>query len=87
MCAVISIRCFRLGKLCACFFKTDDMKVMSQSCVNVSFESRVSRHINSPSPPEKTVIVTFEVPIVFLSIGGTSSLDEAYMEVSWYLQL
>jgi hypothetical protein len=34
--------------------------------------------------PTKIVIITFEMPIVFPSISGTSSCDEAYREVSWY---
>jgi hypothetical protein len=32
---------------------------------------------------KKTLIITFEVPIVSLTIGGTSPPDEAYAEISW----
>jgi hypothetical protein len=39
-----------------------------------------------PLTSPKTVIITFEVPMTFLTVGGTSSPDEAYVEVLWYLQ-
>jgi hypothetical protein len=37
-----------------------------------------------PLTLRKTVIITFEVPIVFLT-GGTSTREYGYMELSWYI--
>jgi hypothetical protein len=47
--------------------------------VNDSYRSRVSKDFN-PSPPEKTVAATSEVPILIHTIGGTSSYSETYMD-------
>jgi hypothetical protein len=43
-----------------------------------------SIHAYQPLSPQKTVFITFNVPIMFLTIGGTCSGDEACMEVPWY---
>jgi hypothetical protein len=44
-----------------------------------------AKGIDAYRPKKMMIIITFEVLIAFLTIGGTSSSDKAYMEVSWYL--
>jgi hypothetical protein len=88
MCVASSVERFRLRKLIMMRMLLQIRQHKANEMVlSECFIQGISIDAYQSLTPEKIVIITFQVPIALLTIGSTSSRDEAFMHVSWFLHI